>query len=563
MHLFNKMLNFTVIKSVSAYGKICRNRQLKDSMNMDKSDEKLLLELVRKNRNTEYGRKYGFSDIHTIQDYQDKVPLTTYDDYREYVNRISENGEQNLLTADKVVFFAKTSGTSGEMKLIPVVKKATKPYSETVAIFMNMINREIKKRGIHCGKGLNTVEIETSTTKSGIDAGLISAYTLQSAKFAIPIITCFPKEIFGYGEGVDMKYLKAFYALKDCDIVYMAAVFMSNITDLMTYIFENKDMIINDIAKGRINESADIPDELRIKLDKKLRPDTERAEELRKIFDKHSSSYSGIMTEIWKKLCIIMGIGTGEFEGFAKKLRDYCGNVTFYYETYSSSEALIANSPDVECDDYLMLTDSAFFEFIPVDEEVERPLMRHELEVGKLYELVITNLSGLYRYRIKDVVKVTGFEGKNPLIHFAYRKNQVINITGVKLTGEHITNAMKAFEQATNIHISDYTLYPDTSHSPWRLVLFLETEESLSEKQKTHFAEVFDEKLSEMNHEHGRMLKIGETYPSLICQVEKNTFREYREYRMKQGASQNQIKTSRVINSPDVLKLFMDHTKTG
>ena len=562
MHLLDKILNFTVLNMVSIYGGMCQRKQFRDSRKIDKLSEKLLLNHVKKNRNTEYGKKYGFADIHTIKDYQDKVPMTTYEDYREYSDRIAEKGEQNLLTADKVVFFAKTSGTSGEMKRIPVIKKATKTCRQTFSIFMHIMDKEIKKRGIRCGKGLNTAEVEINYTKSGISEGFISAYGMKSAAFAVPLVGCLPKELIGYGEGVDMKYLKALYALKDRDLVYMAAVFMSNITDLMTYIFENKDMLINDIENGSINDSVEMPDDLRAKLNKKLRPDKKRADELRKVLNEHP--YSGIMTAMWKKLSVMIGIGTGEFEGFAKKLRDYCGgNVAFYYETYSSSEALIANAQAAECEDYLMLTDSAFFEFIPVDEEAERPLMRHELEVGKLYELVITNLSGLYRYRIKDVIKVTGFEGKNPLIRFAYRKNQVINITGVKLTAEHITNAMRAFEQATNIHISDYTLYPDTSHSPWRLMLFIETEEELSEEQKTRFAAIFDEKLSEMNKEHGRMLNIGETSPSLICPVEKNTFRKYREYRLTQGASQNQVKTARVISSPDVLKLFMDNTKTG
>ena len=560
MQWWRKITNYTVLNLASVYGGYCRKKQLKDSQRIDSVSEKQLLDFVHKNKNTVYGQKYGFDHIHTIQDYQDQVPFTTYDDYRDYVSRIAENGEQNVLTADKVVFFAKTSGTSGEMKRIPVVKKATRPYTETVAVFMNIIHQEMKKRGIHCGRGLNTVEIETHTTQSGIKEGLISAYTLQSARLTIPVITCFPKEIFGYGEGVDMKYLKAFYALKDRDLAYMAAVFMSNLTDLMTYIFENTDRLIEDIAQGHISNDIVMPEILRTNLNKNLRPDTERAEELRKIFREHS--HSGIMTALWPKLCIVIGIGTGEFEGFAKKMRDYCGeNVSFYHETYSSSEALIANAVDVECEDYRILTDSAFFEFIPVGKKAERPLLRHELKVGQLYEIVITNWSGLYRYRIKDVVRVTGFEGKNPLIRFAYRKNQVINITGVKLTAEHITHAMKEFEKTTGLHIADYTLYPDTSHSPWRIMLFLETEEEISSEQKIRYAHIFDEKLSAMNREHGRMLQIGETDPSVICQVERNTFREYREFRMRQGASQNQIKTSRVINSPEVLKLFMDHTR--
>lgn len=562
MRFFEKVKNYCVVGAVSVYGEMCRKRILKDSMNIDKVSEKLLLDLVRKNRDTEYGKKYNFADIKTIKDYQDNVPFTTYDDYRGYIDRIAVKGEQGLLTSDRVVFFANTSGTFGNVKRIPVVKKATRPYTETVALYMNIISKEMRKRGFHCGKGLNTVETETNLTEGGIKEGLISAYTLKSAYFLIPVITCFPRDVFGHGEGVDMKYLKSFYALKDRDLSYIAAVFMSNITDLMSYIFENREMLLNDIEKGRINDSVCMPDDLRSGLNKKLCPDPERAQELREIFDTHSEK--GIMAEIWKRLCVIIGIGTGEFECFAKKLREYCGEgITFYHETYSSSEALIANAKDIESDEYLLLTDSGFFEFIPVGEKCERPLQRHELEVGKLYEIVITNLSGLYRYRIRDVVRVTGFIGKNPLIHFAYRKNQVINITGVKLTSEQISDAVNSVEKTAGIHISDYAIYPDTTHSPWRLMLFLETEEELSAAQVKELSSLFDKKLSEQNHEHKRMLNIGETSPSLICQVKNNTFREYREYRIAHGASQNQLKTARVINDPEIISMFVSNTVSG
>ena len=561
MQLAEKMLNYTVIRAVSAYGGVCKKRMLRNSGHISRNDEKLLMKIVRKNRNTVFGKQHGFDRIHSVREYQDLVPFSVYDDYRDYIERIVQEGEQHLLTADDVVFFAKTSGTSGETKRIPVVKKATRPYSETVALYMNIIRNEMKKRGYHCGKGLNTVEIEMSETPGGIKEGLISAYTLESRQFAIPIITCFPKEIFGYGEGTDMKYLKAFYALKDDDLVYLAAVFMSNLTDLMTYIFENTDRLLHDIETGEISPDVQIPPELRESLSRKLRPDPCRASELREILS--DPSRNGVMIRIWKKLCVIIGIGTGEFEGFAKKLREYCGDgVTFYYETYSSSEALIANARDIEDDRYLMLTNSGFFEFLPVEEKVERPLLRHELTIGKLYEIVITNLSGLYRYRIRDVVRVVGFEGQNPLIQFAYRKNQVINITGVKLTSEHIMQAMRHFREETGLHFSDYALYPDTDSSPWRLELFLETEETLTPEQKAPFSRLFDEKLTEMNHEHGRMLNIGETAPSVLVPVKKDTFRAYREFRVRKGASQNQVKSVRVIGSTEELAFFREHIQT-
>lgn len=44
-----------------------------------------------------------------------------------------------------------------------------------------------------------------------------------------------------------------------------------------------------------------------------------------------------------------------------------------------------------------------------------------QAEVGQVYELVITNASGLYRYRFGDVIKVVGHHNTCPVIEFHYR----------------------------------------------------------------------------------------------------------------------------------------------
>ena len=80
-------------------------------------------------------------------------------------------------------------------------------------------------------------------------------------------------------------------------------------------------------------------------------------------------------------------------------------------------------------------TKVVFYEFIPENAEDEtKTLTIDQLEVGKRYEIVLTNLSGFYRYRIKDVVEVTGYYYESPMIRFAYRKSQLINISGEKMT---------------------------------------------------------------------------------------------------------------------------------
>ena len=243
-------------------------------------------------------------------------------------------------------------------------------------------------------------------------------------------------------------------------------------------------------------------------------------------------------------------------------MRKYCGdNISFCYEMYASSEALIASSMNVEDKNYLLIPDGGFYEFIPVEEESIKPLLMNELEVGKLYEIVVTNLSGLYRYKIKDVIRVTGFVGENPLLQFAYRKEQVINMGGVHLTIEHITNAIKEFEKAIGTQITDYSLYVNIDHVPARIEIFIETENEISEEIQDKIVEIFDEKLANVNEEHGRMIRVGESAHSVVHCVEKGTYSRYRDMKIKKGVPVNQIKTIRFIDTKEKLEYFLNNVK--
>ena len=64
------------------------NHATKDPM---KAQEKTLKKILKRNKNCELGKKYNFSEIKTIEDYQKMVPLSTYDDYAPYVDRMVKN----------------------------------------------------------------------------------------------------------------------------------------------------------------------------------------------------------------------------------------------------------------------------------------------------------------------------------------------------------------------------------------------------------------------------------------------------------------------------------------
>ena len=71
---------------------------------------------------------------------------------------------------------------------------------------------------------------------------------------------------------------------------------------------------------------------------------------------------------------------------------------------------------------YVLVPRAMFFEFIPIELADSEIVFADQVEVGKSYEVIITTVSGLYRYRLGDVVKVVGFYNSTPLIEFLYRQ---------------------------------------------------------------------------------------------------------------------------------------------
>ena len=104
-------------------GAICLRAPRKKEM----SRSAVLSSIISRNKDTEIGKKYNFSSIKTIEDYRNNVPLSDYEDYRSYIERMVEKGEENLLSPNKVTYYSPTSGTTSSSKLIP---KFTPPGSE-------------------------------------------------------------------------------------------------------------------------------------------------------------------------------------------------------------------------------------------------------------------------------------------------------------------------------------------------------------------------------------------------------------------------------------------------
>src|SRR5216684_8673601 len=67
--------------------------------NPEEVQRRLLLHLLRQNRGCAFGRQYGFESISNAREYQDRVPVVTYDDLVLWIERI-KSGERKILTSE-------------------------------------------------------------------------------------------------------------------------------------------------------------------------------------------------------------------------------------------------------------------------------------------------------------------------------------------------------------------------------------------------------------------------------------------------------------------------------
>lgn len=104
------------------YGHIGRESLARLESTAERAGEaqaRFLLRWRKENRNTEFGRKYGFADTNSVSQYRETVPLSTYGDYEGEIERIIA-GERNVLTARDAVYFCLSSGTVGDEKYVPL-----------------------------------------------------------------------------------------------------------------------------------------------------------------------------------------------------------------------------------------------------------------------------------------------------------------------------------------------------------------------------------------------------------------------------------------------------------
>ena len=231
----------------------------------------------------------------------------------------------------------------------------------------------------------------------------------------------------------------------------------------------------------------------------------------------------------------------------------------FFYLGLSASEGTFTTPTELNNPEAILMPDSMFYEFLPIENrgDYSKVVTLDKLEVGKDYEIITTNLSGFYRYRIKDVVRCTGKKDNMPVIEYLYRLDQCLSLTGEKVNEENLRAAAYQTEKDLGFELIDFSVYADSDSSPMRYVYLME----VANVPENLTREMIREKLNE---------NFCATDPVLGFKVEKDlldeadllflqpeTYLFYKELKISLGTSSAQIKPPRILRNELDKNFFM------
>jgi len=560
-------------------------------------NQNLLLELMDRCKDTVYGKHHDLNSvsIRSREEFRKRHPITTHQHYQPYIDRVY-NGEENVMFPGLPRMIGTTSGTSGTQKLLPVPDLQRKVFfTKGIAITFDALQQGVKHRN---NDSINWPNLQKSCklmhepkfnySPTNIKVGPNSS-SPKDNKSLLQLYTT-PEDAFEVQTEMELLFLHLLYALLDKNLGFLESNFCNRVLNFFVLMDDQWESLLHSIETGLLPRDLKIDGEIRRKLESGLTPNKHRADELRRLKHHHdqeleldaNSRGPSLARRLWPNLHTILASETGAFQIYGEKLRQqYIGNdVAIYSPLYAATEGLIGVNPDMNKQTYVLHPKAMFYEFLPIEEESlsndddegtaidqEKTLFIEQLEPGKEYEIIITNLTGLYRYRFGDVIRCVGYHGEAPIVEFAYRKGQFLNASGERTSEETFYKALS--NTAANdwgLTLKEYTTveyFLKGDRKP-RYIAFVEladketgnraVERPLTNKEKMKL----DIRLGEENKSYQSLRSIGRLQRIEVVTVRKGTFEKLHKEMISSGVGTTQIKQPRVTRNEKLIQMLED-----
>lgn len=464
----------------------------------------VLTYLLKMGKDTEVGKRYDFASIQSIEQFSERVPIQSYEDMADDIQRI-RRGEQNIMWPTKIKWFAKSSGTSNDKsKFIPISQECLndshfKAGKDMLSIFCNnnpdtkvFMGKSLRLGGSYAKYGDN------DTFFGDLSAIIIENMPLWANYMSTP------------GNSVSLEI------------------------DWKTKLHN----IIHESKRENVTSLAGVPSWMLALL-----------KEMLKVEGKSS------ILDIWPNLELFLHGGIN-FAPYQEQYEAIIPSTDFkYYEIYNASEGFFSFQDSNYSKDMLLMLDyGIYYEFIPMkDLDLDTPansktITLDQVELEKDYALVITTNTGLWRYMIGDTIR---FKSKYPFkIRVSGRTKNFINTFGEELMIHNAETALTKACSVTQAKVADFTVSPIymSKDKPgchqWIIEFDREPED------RTRFEQTLDETLKAINTDYQakRYNDMTMLKPEVIY-ASKGTFYAWLDRKKKLGGQHKvpRLKNDRTI----------------
>lgn len=504
--MFNPTLLFKIYAKIRA-AKI-------NNLQSTTQQKKELFKLLRFAKDTKFGKEHQFNTIKSVEDYQQRIPLRTYEDFWKDYWKQNFPVIENITWPGKIPRFCVSSGTtSGTTKYLPLSDEMMKSNTKAgIDILVHHITNH-PESNLFNGKsfflGGSTEFVEEAP---GIHSGDLSGMATKSLPW----------------------YIKPFY---------FPPLTLTKITK-----WEEKiQRFAEESLKENLKLISGVPAWMLIYFNKlfELRPEAE-----------------GKLENIFPELELLVHGGVN-FLPYEKQFRALTeGSQIDFREVYPASEGFIAIADRKSGEGLKMNLDHGlFYEFIPLEELHSANPTRHwigNIEKDINYAIALTSCAGLWSYLIGDTVKF--IDTKTPRLLITGRTSYYLSAFGEHLIADEIEDAVSTAANDINYSVTDYSVGAVFPHSTEELgghIYIIEFKEGMpQEAELKRFTNVLDRKLCERNedYEAHRSDGFGLKAPQ-IKTVLPGTFAAWMKSRGKLGG---QNKVPRIITKDDLLQNLIE-----
>ena len=413
----------------------------------------LLMSLLSVSKDTEIGKIYDFRTIRTYREFAQRVPVSSYEDYQNLIER-SRKGEKNIFWPKPIKWFAKSSGTTNaKSKFIPVSTDSLENchYAAGKDLLCMYLNNN-ENSALFNGKNLRLGGSKELYEENGTTFGDLSAILIDNMPFWAE---------FSSTPG--------------------------NKVSLMSDWEYKMQAIVNETVNENVTSLAGVPSWMLVLLNNVL-----------------ENTDNKTILDVWPNLEVYFHGGVS-FLPYVDQYKSIIPSKSFkYYEIYNASEGFFAIQDRNHSNELLLMLDyGIFYEFIPMQTHgtpTETLLLLSEVKKGVNYAIVITTNAGLWRYKIGDTVMFTSTTPYR--VKVTGRTKHFINVFGEELIIENTDKALKIVAKKTNSEIVDYTVAPifmkGKSKGAHEWIIEFKT----PPKELNYFVELLDNSLKSLNSDY-------------------------------------------------------------